>query len=80
MHEALEAWLAKETKKDGVAPDSVKTHKLTELPVFQCPPGNVQFHEQLERILSDPEERGAIVANLKWGSHAVEAKRKMKKA
>ena len=47
---------------------------------FQCPEEHIPFHKQLEMILGDPEERGGITANLKWGSRTVEGKRKVKKA
>lgn len=52
----------------------------TELPVFRCHPDHIPQHRQLEAILNDPEERGGIVANLKWGSYTVETKGKTRRS
>ena len=59
-------------------PSLVRTDPKTS--VFECPTENLPYHEQFEKILCDPEERGGITANLKWGSHTVETKQKVKEA
>lgn len=62
------------------AQTGLQSDGVVELPVFRCPAEDVPYHERLQTILNDPEERGGIVANLKWGSEAVRTKRKVKKA
>lgn len=41
---------------------------------------NQRWHDELEIILNDPEERGGIEANLRWGAEAVRRKRRPKVA
>ena len=67
----LREWL--EGKKQAPA---LSSSKVTELNAIRYPEEHRIQHEQLDTILGDPEERGGIIANLKWGSEMVKAKRK----